>query len=208
MFKSLMDILTYPSAAYGAQKDLVQRVVDHLGADYRPSYVLLDGEDYSANMSVLDEFRDIAFYWNRDRQKERVPSHVRSLMEDDECSHLIWLSRRALDEEEMLFVWIVAHELRHLYQATHGVSYETLRREVRELRRRREFRDLPSSPLGATELDSDIFALRTARVIFGAEQVTEFLGRRMLPRCPFRSYAEFLRRLEMSCFSEDRITES
>lgn len=191
-----MDIFTHPSAAYGAQKNLVQRVVDHAGTDYRPSHVLLDGGDYSENTSVLDEFRDIAFYWNRDRPNERVPSHVRSLMEDDQCSHLIWLSRRALEEEEILFVWIVAHELRHLYQATHGVSYEALKREVRELRRRTEFRDLPSSPLSATELDSDIFAMRIARDIFGAEQVTQFLGRRMLPRCPHRSYAEFLRRLE------------
>jgi hypothetical protein len=194
-----MEILACPRNAFADRKILVQRIADCLELDYSPSHVLLDGEDYSNNASVLDEFRDFAFYWNRDRPKDHVPAHVLGLMNDDLCRNLIWLSRRALEEEEILFVWIVAHELRHIYQAAKGYPSDTLRRVSRDLRRQAEFIALPSSPLSVAELDCDIFAMQTTRSIFGLEPMTEFFGRRLLPRCPFKPYALYLQRLEVAC---------
>ena len=194
-----MEILTYPNHAFEDRTVLVRRVVSCSGPDYCPSHVLLDGGDYSNDDNVLDEFRDIAFYWNHDRPKDRVPAHVLRVMDDDLCSNLIWLSRRALQEEEILFVWVVAHELRHIYQATKGVPFEALRRASRDLRRKAKFIDLPSSLLSTAELDSDIFAMQTARSIFGREQMIEFFGRRLLPRCPIKQYVPFLQCLDLAC---------
>ena len=191
-----MEILTYPSHAFEDPIVLVRRVVNCSGPDYCPSHVLLDGGDYSSDDNVLDEFRDIAFYWNRDRPRDRVPAHVLRVMNDDQCRNLIWLSQLALQEEEILFVWVVAHELRHIYQATKGVPFEALRRASSDVRRKAEFIDLPSSVLGTAELDSDIFAMHAAMSIFGREQMTEFFGRRLLPRCPFKQYVPFLQCLE------------
>ena len=198
-----MEILANPRHAFADRKILVQRTADCLELDYRPSHVLLDGEDYSNDASVLVEFRDFAFSWNRDRPKDRVPAHVLGLMNDDLCLNLIWLSRRALEEEDILFVWIVAHEFRHIYQAAKGFPSDALRQVSRDLWRQAEFRTLPSSPLGVAELDSDIFAMQTARSIFGHEPMTEFFGRRTLPRCPFKSYALYLQRLEIACRNND-----
>lgn len=195
----MIEILAHPRHAFADRKILVHRIANCVEHDYSPSHVLLDGEDYSKDVSVLDEFRDFAFYWNRDRPKDRVPAHVLDLMNDDLCRNLVWLSRRALEEEEILFVWIVAHEFRHLYQAAKGFSSDALRRISRDLRRQAEFIALPSSPLGVAELDGDIFAMQTARSIFGLEPMTEFFGRRLLPRCPFKSYALYLQRLEVAC---------
>jgi hypothetical protein len=194
-----MQILANPRHAFADRKILVQQIANRVETDYSPSHVLLDGEDYSNDASVLDEFRDFAFYWNRARPKDRVPAHVLSLMNDDLCLNLVWLSRRAVQEEEILFVWIVAHEFRHVYQATKGFPSEALRRVSRDLRRQAEFLALPSSSLGIAELDCDVFAMQTVSSIFGLALMTEFFERRLLPRCPFKSYALFLQRLEVTC---------
>jgi hypothetical protein len=197
--RMVMEILAYPRDAFADQKILVQRIADFLDPDYRPSYVVLDGGDYSNDETVLDEFRDFAFSWNRDRPKDRVPAHVLGVMNDDLCRNLIWLSRRALEEEDILFVWIVAHEFRHIYQDAKGFSSDALRQVSRELWRQAEFRTLPSSPLGVAELDAEIFAMQTARSIFGPAPLTEFLEGKLLPRCPLKSYSLFLQRLDVDC---------
>lgn len=193
-----MEILAYPRDAFAAQKILVRRIADFLEPTYCPSHVVLDGGDYSDNATVLDEFRDFAFSWNRNQPRDRVPAHVLGLMNDDLCCNLIWLSRRALEEDEILLVWIVAHEFRHIYQAAKGFPSDALRLASRDLQRQAEFRTLPSSPLGTAELDAEIFAMQTARSIFGPAPMTEFLERKLLPRCPRKSYTLFLQRLEVA----------
>jgi hypothetical protein len=199
-----VQILTHPSDAFGNQKMLVHRVSDCCEDNCRPSHVLLDGNDYTHDDTVLDEFRDYAFHWCRDRPRDRVPVHVLDLMRDNLCSTLVWLSRKALEEkEEILFVWIVAHEFRHVCQTTKNMSFDDLRNKSRQLRNA-EFRNLPSSPLGVAELDADLSAMQTARSIFGVELLTEFLQRRPLPRCPYPEYTLFLQRLEVACRDNEK----
>ena len=194
-----MEILAYPRHSFADRKILVRRIAEFLEPDYIPSHILLDGEDYSNDASVLGEFCNGAFCWKHGQSKDGAPTHALGLMNDDLCRNLIWLSRRALEEEEILFVWIVAHEFRHIYQAAKGFPSDALRRVSRNLRRQAEFIALPSSPLGVAELDCDIFAMQTARSIFGLEPMTEFFERRLLPRCPLKSYALYLQRLEVAC---------
>ncbi|MBD9363327.1 hypothetical protein EBB_23155 [Methylomonas sp. EbB] len=191
-----MDILTYPVGSYSERADLVNRVVDLVGAEYRPTHVLLDGEDYSKTDGVLEEFKDIAFYWNRDHAINSVPSHVLAVMKDVACHHMVWLSRRALEEDEILFVWIVAHELRHFFQVTHHFSLASLRQESQNLRRRQQYRGLPSGPMAPAELDSDIFAMSTCETFFGKADINCYFARRRLPRCPFTSYPAYLQDLQ------------
>ena len=198
-----MEILAYPRHSFADRKILVRRIADFLEPDYIPSHVLLDGEDYSNDASVLGEFCNGAFCWKHGQSKDGAPTHALGLMNDDLCRNLIWLSRRALEQEEILFVWIVAHEFRHNYQAAKGYPSNALRRASRDLRRQAEFRALPSSPLGVAELDAEIFAMQTARSILGPGPMTEFLDRGLLPRCPLKSYALFLPRLEIACRNND-----
>ena len=195
----VMELVAYPRHAFADRKILVQRIADSLEPNYSPSHVLLDGEDYSNDASVLGEFCNGAFYWKHGQSKDGAPTHALGLMNDDLCRNLIWLSRRALEEEEILFVWIVAHEFRHNYQAAKGYPSNALRRASRSLRMQTEFRTLPSSLLGVAELDADIFAMQTARSILGQQPMTDFFGGHLLSRCPFKSYALFLQRLEVDC---------
>ncbi len=198
-----MQILTHPRDAFEDKKILVQQVSDYLEPEYRPSHVLLDGNDYTHDDTVLDEFRDYAFHWSRDRPRDRVPAHVLDLMNDDLCFNLVWLSRKMLELEKILFVWIVAHEFRHVYQTTKGMSFDDLRKKSRQLWHA-EFRNLPSSPLDVAELDADLSAMQTARSIFGVELLTEFLQRRPLPRYPYPEYTLFLQRLEVVCRDNEK----
>jgi hypothetical protein len=199
-----VQILTHPRDTFEDKKILVQQVSDYLEPEYSPSHVVLDHNDYSKDNSVLEEFKHLAFQWNRNQPGDRVPAHVLDLMNDDLCFSLVWLSRKVLEEEEILFVWIVAHEFRHVYQAIKSLPFDALRQKSRELWRDAEFRCLPSSILGVAELDADICALQTARSIFGVELLSEFLQRRPLPRCPYSEYTLFLQRLEVACRDNEK----
>jgi hypothetical protein len=199
-----VQILTHPRDAFEDKKILVQQVSYHLEPDSSPSHVLLDGNDYSKDNSVLEEFKHLAFQWDRSKPRDRVPAHVLDLMNDNLCLNLVWLSRKTLELEEILFVWIVAHEFRHVYQAIKSLPFDALRKKSRELWRDAEFRNLRSSPLGVAELDADLFAMQTARSIFGVELLTEFLQRRPLPRYPYPEYTLFLQRLEVACRDNEK----
>ncbi len=199
-----MQILTYPRDAFEDKKILIQQVSDYLEHEYSPSHVVLDNNDYSKDNSVLEEFKHLAFQWDRSKPKDRVPAHVLDLMNDNLCFNLVWLSRKVLEEEEILFVWIVAHEFRHVYQTTKSMSFDDLRKKSRQLWHA-EFRNLPSTPLSVAELDAELSAMQTARSIFGVELLTEFLQRCPLPRYPYLEYTLFLQRLEVACKEENRM---
>ena len=197
-----MQIISHPSNNFTAQAAVVRRVVEILGNDYQPSHVMLDGADYSAESTLLDEFRDVAFSWTRDRPTDRTPPHVRLLMQREECTHLVWLSRKAIDYEEILFVWVIAHEFRHIYQSRHNFPHARIRSAVSELRRTQEFMHLPSTVFAPEEMDSDVCGLRVAKEIYGADRVSRFLSTHLLPRCPIPAYPKFLECLQSKCPNE------
>lgn len=191
-----MQIISHQSNKFTAQANIVRRVVDFLGNDYQPSHVMLDGADYSAESTLLDEFKDVAFSWTRDRPTDRTPPHVRHLMQREECTHLVWLSRTAIDYDEILFVWVVAHELRHVYQSRYNFPRAQIRSVVNELRRTPEFMRLPPSIFALEEIDSDVCGLRVAKEICGADNVSRFLYIHRLPRCPVPEYPKLLECLQ------------
>lgn len=166
------------------------------GIENTEGFVLLDGGDYKNESLLLDEFRDYAFYWSPSKPKDRVPPHVAALMNDPRCANLIWLSRRALAEEDIHLVWILAHEARHLFQATQSISTDGVRKHIQSLRRRPQFTTLPGSTLSPLEVDSDLFALQVARQMFGRDAIRDFFARRNLPRCPDSRYLSFMEELE------------
>lgn len=197
-----MQIISHPSNKFTTQASLVWRVADLLGDYYQPSHVMLDDTDYSAKTTLLDEFRDIAFLWTRERTTNGTPPHVLQLMQSSECTHLVWLSRRAIYFDEVLFVWVFAHELRHVYQSMRNFPRARIRSLISELRRRPEFIKLPPSVFAPEEIDSDVCALRTVKEIFGADMVSNFLSTHHLPRCQFPAYPRLLENLQSKYLNE------
>lgn len=194
-----MQLIVHPESDDAPQAELCRRVVDHLGADYAPTHIVLDSNDYANDSALFDEFRDIAFSWTPDRQKDRVPSYLLEVMSDPSCTHLAWFSRKALAYTDQLFVWVLAHELRHLYQSRHAFPRDRIRTKVRELRREPRFNTLPPSVFAPEEIDSELCGLRVVAVMFGAGQLQGFLRSTSLPRCPHPAYACLLQEVEATC---------
>ena len=84
-----MQIYTHPRGAFEDKKIRVQQVSDYFKPDHSPSHVVLDGNDYSKDNSVLEEFKHLAFQWDRSKPRDRVPAHVLDLMNDDLCFNLV-----------------------------------------------------------------------------------------------------------------------
>lgn len=194
-----MQLMVHPESSDAPQAELCRRVVDHLGADYAPTHIVLDSNDYTNDSAILDEFKDIAFSWTPDRLRNRVPSYLLEVMSDPSCTHLVWLSRKALAYTEQLFVWVLAHELRHLYQSGHAFPRECIRTKIRELRREPRFATLPPSIFAPEEIDSEICGWRVTVAMFGAEQLQEALQSAPLPRYPSSAYASLLQEIEAVC---------
>lgn len=197
-----MEIISHPINNFIAQANIVRRIVNFLGDDYQASHVMLDGDDYSTELTLLDEFKDVAFSWTRDRPTDHTPLHVRHLMQSEDCTHLVWLSRKAIAYGEILFVWVVAHELRHIYQSRCSYPRAQIRSTISELRKTQEFRNLPPPIFAPEEIDSDVCGLRTAKEICGADHVSRFLSTHPLPRCPFPAYPKLLEYLQSTCANE------
>lgn len=197
-----MQIRTHPDDKFGQRLPLVRTAIEAAGISNAEGFVLLDDGEYEDESVFLDEFRDYAFYWNRSKPTDRAPSHVASLMSDARCTNLIWLSRRALSEEDIHLVWILAHEARHLIQATQTISTADLRGHIQRLRRKPQFSTLPGSTLLPLEVDSDLFALRVVGEIFGSSAVRSFLTRRNLSRCPDPRYLNFMEELKCTMLND------
>lgn len=191
-----VEIRTHPTNAFSDRKSLLTRVIAAADVAAIPGVVLLDGGTYDDSAAYLDEFRDFAFYWNASSPKVRVPSHVLALMNDLQCVHLIWLSRKALEEPCPHLAWILAHEIGHLRQATTNGSLSNLRRKIEVLRRDSRFRNLPNSQMGVDDVDSDLFALGVTRELFGPAELQAYFARHKLARCPEPQYFPFMQELE------------
>ena len=167
----------------------------HLGSLYEPSLIVFDMRDYSTRLELLDEFRHIAFTWRQGQPTSRVPQEIQGAMGCDNCTSLVWLSRRALLSERILFVWILAHELRHVYQARTSISLNQTRGVALKLRRRQEFLSLPPSFMTPDELDAELCALKVVQALFEPATVSDLLDDASLLRYPFRAYSRFLSEL-------------
>jgi hypothetical protein len=194
-----MKLIVHPEEVNVPKAALCRDVVRHLGADYVPTHLILDADVYAGNHAVLNEFRDIAFCWTRDRRIDKVPPYLLEVMRDPDCTHLVWLSRKALAYQDQLFVWVLAHELRHLYQSRREFPRDCIRTKVRELRRNHSYVTLPASVFAPEEIDCDLCALRTVNSVFGKDDMRSFLSSTLLPRCPFPEYPRLLQETLSAC---------
>lgn len=200
-----MQIISHPNNNFSTQANIVSQVADHLGDDYQPTHIILDGTDYSTESTLLDESRDVAFSWTRDRPTDHTPPHIRQIMQREDCANLVWFSRKAMGYDKVLFTWVIAHELRHVNQSKHGFPRADIRSVIRELRRRQEFIRLPPHVFAPEEIDSDVCGLRVAKALYGTEYVWGFLSAHPLPRCPYPAYQKFLECVALKCFNKPGI---
>ncbi|MBL8483354.1 MAG: hypothetical protein JNJ60_14240 [Rhodocyclaceae bacterium] len=137
---------------------------------------------------MFDEFKDIAFTWTRDRSRECGPAYFLEVTSDTSCTHLVWLSHKTASYSEMLFSFVFAHELRHVYQSRFAFPREEIKKAVQPLRRQLNYIQMPPKLFVEAEVDSELFALRTLNEMYGRKTVAHFLKSTPLPRYPYPEY--------------------
>jgi hypothetical protein len=189
-----MRIIDHPDFVESSPRvEICLKVIDILGPSYTPTHIVFDSYDYSQDCSVIDEFKCPAFVWTRDRPVDGVPVYFKELTADLSCTHLVWLSRKVLAYSELMFVWVLAHELRHVYQARMSFRKTEIRRLLQDLRRKAPYSFLRSSMLVPEEIDAEMSAMRLVEEMYGEDEVQQFLATNLLPRYPFPEYTSLLK---------------
>lgn len=165
--------------------------------DTLTGFVVIDRKQLDQKQSLMGGHYDFGFYRRPGEllPQEQVPGHIWNLIKEAPDAHLIWLAARILEQEDIHFTWIVAHECGHVRQAAFPQSLANLNQTKQRLRRNKEFIQLPTTRMGDDEIDSDLLAMQITENIYGKEKLHEFLSCHGIARCPFSSYPEFLRKL-------------
>lgn len=191
-----MLIVTHPEPIESPHAELCSQVLACLGNDYVPTHVIFDSRNYSDHQQLIAEFNDIAFTWTRDRPRDSVPQYFLEITAAPTCTHVVWLSHKAIAYSAQLFAWVFAHELRHVFQSRHQFPRDEIQRTVRALRRKAAYINLPPSLFAPKEIDSELSAVRVLRALYGEHELSRFLASTTLPRCPYSAYATFLQEAE------------
>jgi hypothetical protein len=187
-----MRIVTHPELMVSPHAEICSRIITRFGQEYVPTHIVLDSSDYTKDHSVIDEFKDIAFTWTRDRPTNSVPFYFAEIARNPACTHLVWLSRKALTYPEPMFIWVLAHELRHVHQSRQRFQRDETRRVAQRLRRKPSYSNLLPSLFAPEEIDSELFALRVVGALYGEDELNSFLAMNPLPRCPYPAYTNLL----------------
>ena len=177
--------------------DLIGVIRKMTEVDTLHGFLVIDGGAYDQKRSLLSDRKDFGLYRKPQQvlPREEVPDYIWHIVERETAAHLIWLSEKVLDEEEIRFTWIVAHECGHVRQNALSRSLIELKRAIQHLRRRPQFLRLPPTCMQADEIDSDLLAMQVAERIFGEDAFREFFSRCGISRCPFPQYPALLREL-------------
>lgn len=188
-----MKLVQIPEGAGSAKIDVFRRVAGHLCCEYLPTHVIFDATDYSADSSLIEEFRDVAFLWSKNMPMASVPDCVSNIMGDANCMILVWLSSKALAYSDDLFAFVLAHEFRHVHQAKYPINRDRIRSVISTLRRNPIFSALPGGVMNPAEIDADICALHVVESLYGGSYSTP------ITRCPYPAYTDLLREVGSQC---------
>ncbi len=188
-----MHIVNHPDSIVSPRAEICFWVITRLGQEYVPTHIVLDASDYTQDKSVIDEFKDVAFTWTRDRPTDGVPCYFAEITCSPACTHLVWLSHKALAYSEPIFAWVLAHELRHVYQSRQQFPRDETRRAVQRLRLKPSYSNLVPSLFAPEEIDCELFALDVVGTLYGEDELNSFLAVNPLPRCPYPAYTNLLK---------------
>ncbi len=137
--------------------------------------VYLADEDFSQYPNPL--YRNEAFHGNIKTGdiEEKSPEDIINIMEDSSTINFIWLSRNVWKRDNITFVWIYAHELKHLMQdfATPNIHNKT--DQLIELyhtsgRLTVNVHEIP------VELDADLGAKYVLEQLFSKEEIVNYFN--------------------------------
>ena len=95
--------------------------------------------------------------------EERSPERLLKIMKSKKYSHLIWVAGDVSKGKDIEFIWVLAHELRHLEQDLISIILSKAGKFLRYI----EIDELKIDLMIPIELDAELVAWRVTRNIFG-----------------------------------------
>jgi hypothetical protein len=178
------------------RKSLVEKIFQVMGVDNLNFYCVIETSS-DADIGLISGSRDYGIYFPNHSKNELLTEvlspQIFNLLNGDSEPHVIWLSSRAYQMNEIKFSWVVSHELGHLLQAV-GLrpQLNQLHNLVLNLRKEPEFKSLQATLMQHTEIDSDLLALKTCQNIFGLAEIESYLLEDGIERYPCPEYVKFL----------------
>lgn len=157
--------------------------------------IYLDGNDYSQNNTIRDDFHCPAFFWRKKDSDnvEFVPSTIAALMNAPNVTHLIWLSKSLLDGEDIHILWVYSHELRHFMQDQGAVDIVKIKSFLSKLHIQEGFSGKGTQLEIPNELDAELFAKSTVEAVFGHTVLSDYIS---LIKCKEQNGNSYFRRFE------------
>ncbi|PKM44954.1 MAG: hypothetical protein CVV03_07240 [Firmicutes bacterium HGW-Firmicutes-8] len=159
-----------------SKKQLLDKVLVLSGAPSKGLALVLDDSNYEDSSNHIWRSNQ-AYHFNikLGEVEEMSSEHLLKLMKSNDYSNLIWISEKICNGTDILFTWVLAHELRHLHQdsACHDLSLagyfltETL--SYIETDRPWMWIMIP------TELDAELSAWRITRELFGIDVADNYV---------------------------------
>lgn len=158
------------------RRNLADKILAKYNIPDQGIVIVLEGEDYTGDLiTVWGHSAALHLSIQDGGVEEMSPEHLLDLMESKDYNQLIWLSKQACESQDIEFVWILSHELRHLEQelTSNALSKATyfLSRTL-GLIKTEEPKVLNTIP---AELDANLKAWNIAREMFGNKIVDDYV---------------------------------
>jgi hypothetical protein len=176
-----MQVVNFPEGRAHPKTELCTKLAKLFDEDDLPTYIILDGTDYSSEQSkYLKEFEGPAFRWIKGKSADSHPAQFIELTKDSKCKEIYWFSLQALKYSEMMFTWLFFHEFRHGYQSRTQFACSKERGDLRKIKndltRQKFLFVFGGTDLDVDELDADLFAFRQMQKIHRKSALSGFMA--------------------------------
>jgi hypothetical protein len=162
------------------KEGLIDRIEAEMRIPQEGVYCFFDGQVYmDYDIYVDDDYKRLLGFHRYTGNKEGIhgdhPGDIYKIMERNNCDHLIWMSKKICDADDVHFSWIYVHELQHLLNYIENPDLYNLSRFLCDTYSGIDGRRWPCEV--PDEFYCDQKAKMIVEIIYGAERRDECMRR-------------------------------
>ena len=144
---------------------ITKNIISFFNLKFSKTAFLLDDEKYD-NLEFYYDWRNRGRYLDlRDNPVLICPNSINALISSKIYDHLIWISSKICDSDNVTFGWILSHELRHFKQ---NLENKFIFDASHIIKKYYKWKDTP------TEIDADFKAYEIVLQLFEKEKINQF----------------------------------
>jgi predicted RNA-binding protein with PIN domain len=150
------------------RKILIKKVISYFNVSAKGVAIVIDNKCYKNFNNPTWRYTKAIHMNIRDGGiEEKSPERLLKIMRSKKYSHLIWVAGDVSKGKDIEFVWVLAHELRHLEQDLISIILSKAGKFLRNTLGNIETDEQKIDLMIPTELDAELAAWRVTRNIFG-----------------------------------------